>query len=128
MLINIEKLNTMKNKVLDRVTVLDIDNTQPVTLSNDECQLLSLGPKFAVTPKVDDDLVHKMQLKIQLKSGNFATNSILYLKINNSEVFNLFSFDSVVQVKRSCYFTLIQSTINTIIRIKQCSSRLAELW
>ena len=54
----------MKNKVLDRVTVLDIDNTQPVTLSNDEFQLLSLGPKFAVTPKVDDDLVHKIQVDV----------------------------------------------------------------
>ena len=77
----------------------------------------------------DNSLICIVQLsgqfekKIQIKSGNFETNSILYLKINNSEVFNLFSFDSVVQVKRSCYFTLIQSTINTFIRIKQCSSR-----
>ena len=48
----------------DRVTVLDLDPANSVVLSDNERQLLSLGPKFAVKPKIDEKLLHKIQVDV----------------------------------------------------------------
>ena len=53
-----------KIRAEDGVTVLDIDNTDPISLTDDERRLLSLGPTFAITPKINDDLLHKVQVDI----------------------------------------------------------------
>ena len=38
-----------------RVSVLRLDNENPINLTDDERQLLSLGPKFAITPIINDE-------------------------------------------------------------------------
>ena len=72
---------------VDRVTVLSLDSDNPINLTDDERQLLSLGPKFAVTPIINEDLLHRVQVDVaecayKLKwnrhieegNGNTATN------------------------------------------------------
>ena len=52
------------NPVKDRVTVLDIDPANPISLADNERQLQSLGPQFAVAAKIDDKLLHQVKVDI----------------------------------------------------------------
>lgn len=44
--------------------VLSFDCYNPLNLTDDECQLLSLDPKFAVTPIINDKLLHRVQVDV----------------------------------------------------------------
>ena len=56
--------NRVTQPVKDRVTVLDLDPDNPLSITDDERQLLSLGPNFAVSPVVDDKLLHDINVNM----------------------------------------------------------------
>ena len=74
------------DSVKDRVTVLDIDSANPISLADNERKLLSLGPKFAVTAKIDDKLLHQIKVDVAECAYKLKWNTHIDGRDSNQEV------------------------------------------
>ena len=76
--------------------MLNVDE-HPIELNQNEVSLLSLGPGFAVTPKIDEKLVHNIEVNLAQCAYNMKWKKTMENNESNSYEFSTYS-----KLKKSC--------------------------
>ena len=100
----------------DIVTVLNVDE-HPIELNQNEVSLLCLGPGFAVTPKIDEKLVHNIEVNLAQCAYNMKWKKTIENNESNSYEFSTYSKLKKSRPKIQTPFISTPPTIGTDIDV-----------
>ena len=80
----------------DLVTVLNLEE-HPVELSQNEINVLSLGPGFAVTPKINDKMLHNVEVNLAQCAYSLKWNRTMEISTSTDNTLSAYS-----EIKKLC--------------------------